>query len=175
MDVRFVTSDLRHFDEVRAEAMALPLFAGDKPLRGALGLVDWRLCGALAEAVKAGRFTGEAGERLLLCGRPKLSFDKLIVYGVGARESFDGEAFSDSLRGLFDALGRARVRSSLVLLPGREAGLERAAEAMELFLAAVGDAPDHDEVTLIEEVEAQKEMAPVVERAKRRARAQRLD
>jgi hypothetical protein len=175
VDVRFVSPDLRHLDEVRAEAMALPLFEGERPLRGAIGLVDWRLCGALARAVHAERFHGRSGERLLLSGRPKLPFEKIFVYGVGPRDSFDEQAFSEAVAGLFEALCRARVRTSLCLLPGREAALTPPTEAMELFLGALGEGAEHDEVTLIEEPEAQKEMTPVVERAKRRARAERLD
>jgi len=176
MDVRFVTSDLRRFHDVRAEALALPLFEGERPHRGAIALVDWRLCGRLGEAIKDGRLTGAAGEHLLLAGRPKLDFEKLFIYGAGPRGAFDDGAFSDAVKRLFGVLTDARIRSTLCLLPGREAGLITPKRAMELFLGAVGEDPaEHDEVTLVEDADAQKEMTPVVDQARRRARARRLE
>jgi hypothetical protein len=177
VDVRFVTSDLRHFDAVRAEAILLPLFFGERPLRGAIGMVDWRLAGKLSMLVKAGRLGGGANERFLVAGRPKLAVDKLFVYGVGPRESFDEAAFSAAVEGVFTTLSSARIRSTVWLLPGREAGLIAPKRAMELFLAAAGEEPTlhHDEVTLVEDPDAQKSMMKVVERARRQRRARQLD
>jgi hypothetical protein len=43
---------------------------------------------------------------------------------------------------------------------------------MELLLATTSDREDHDELVLLELHEAQREMEPVVERERRRARAQ---
>jgi len=148
VEVHFVPADLRRFDEVLAEALALPLFRDARPSRGALGLVDWRLLGRISDAVRRGRFRGEVGELLLISGRPKLPF--------------------------FAALARARVRTSVCLLPGREGGKIEPRRAMELLVQVLGeDPPDHDEVLLVEDGDAPREMAPVIEQARRRVRARR--
>jgi hypothetical protein len=42
---------------------------------------------------------------------------------------------------------------------------------MEMFLEIAQRHPEHDEVTLVEDADAQKAMGPVVERERRRARA----
>jgi hypothetical protein len=177
VDVRFVTSDLRQFNSVRTEAILLPLFAGERPLRGVVGLVDWRLSGKLCSLVRAGRLSGEEGERCLVAGRPKLAVDKLFIYGVGPRETFDEAAFSRSIEGLFATLASARIRSTVWLLPGRETGLITPKRAMELFLSAAGEEPalHHDEVTMVEDHDAQRIMMKVVERTRRQRRAQLLE
>ncbi len=173
MDVRFVPPDLRRLDTLKSEALSLPLFSDERPLRGALGLVDWRLCGQISRLILRGRVTGEAFEKVLVPARPKLPFDKLFLFGLGPREGFDEAVFEEATRRMLDTLSRARVRSSVWALPGRPFGSIAPVPAMERFLrlASAGAEREHDEITLIEDAEAQKEMAPVVARERRRARA----
>jgi hypothetical protein len=56
-------------------------------------------------------------------------------------------------------------------LPGRVLGLVTPVQAMEVFLEVAAQHPDHDDVTLVEEADAQRAMEPVFERDRRRARA----
>ena len=39
--------DLARWDESARDCLVLPVFRDDRPLRGAAGLADWRLCGRL--------------------------------------------------------------------------------------------------------------------------------
>ena len=173
MDIRFVPPDLRRLDTSKGEAMSLPLFSDERPLRGALGLADWRLSGLLSRLILRGRVTGAAGEKVLVPCRPKLPFDKLFLFGLGPRSDFTEETFERATRAMFDTLARARVRSSVWVLPGRPFELIAPERAMELFLRIGGTDADaaHDEITLIEDQDAQKMMSPIVERERRRARS----
>jgi hypothetical protein len=73
---------------------------------------------------------------------------------------------------MFDTLTRARVRASVLALPGRALGLVDAVRAMEVFLE-VGDAyTEQDDVTLIEDLDSQRAMVPIVERHRRKRRAE---
>jgi hypothetical protein len=58
-----------------------------------------------------------------------------------------------------------------LVLPGRSTGRVSAAAAMEGFVQAVGQRRDQDEVVLIEPPEAQRDMDPILQRERRRARA----
>src|SRR4051812_49485004 len=58
--------DLARWDEAARDCLVLPVFKDDRPLRGAAGLVDWRLCGRLSRLVKSNRATAGAGENLML-------------------------------------------------------------------------------------------------------------
>ena len=171
MDIRFVSPDLRHLDGLRCEAMALAVFEDERPLRGALGLVDWRLCGQVSRVLLRGHARGALGERVLIPTRRRLPFDKLFLFGAGASADFDDARFASVTQHLLDTLDRARVRSSVVGLPGRSCDRITPQRAMEIFLLQVPRHPEQDQLTLIEDADAQRAMAPVVEQAKRRQRA----
>ena len=71
-----------------------------------------------------------------------------------------------------DTLDRARVRASVIGLPSPRGNSFDRARAMEIFLGAAARHPEQDSVTLIEDYEAQRAMQTVVEREKRRERAE---
>ncbi len=92
MEVRFVPLDLARLDGLRMEVLALPFFEDERPLKGVAGLCDWRLCGALSKLLIGGRVVGSTDEVTLVPGRPRLPFEKLILYGEGRAEDFDAAA-----------------------------------------------------------------------------------
>jgi len=171
VDVHFVPADLRRFDALRSEAISIPFFEDERPLSGAIGLIDWRLSGFVSRLILRGRISGRAGESVLVPARPRLSFEKLFLLGLGPRSRFDEKVLSDATSRMLGTLTQARVRASVLVLPGRVLGLVTPVRAMELFLEVAGVHPEHDDVTLVEESEAQRAMEPVVERERRRARA----
>lgn len=172
MEVRFVPAELRRLDALRCEALALPFFEDERPLLGATGLVDWRLCGALSKLLLRGRVTGARGEVVLLPPRPKLPVDKLFLFGVGARGAFDAATLDATIAVALRTLSSTRVRTAAFVLPGRAAHLVEPAPAITAFLAVAARHQDIDEITLVESSEAQREMEPVLEQERRRARAQ---
>ena len=171
MLVRFITPSLRCFDDLKSEAMSVPFFSDERPPRGALGMVDWRLGGRVSSLLGAGRICGNRGETVLIPARPRLTFEKLFLFGMGERAAFSLDAFDELVDRMFDTLTRARVRASTCVLPGRTGGQLDAAIAMERFLEVARRHPEHDEITLVEPADAQKTMMPLVERDRRRARA----
>jgi len=170
LEVHFVAPDLRRFDLLKAEAISIPVFADERPPRGALGLLDWRLCGRVSKLFQRGHLTGERGEIVLVPARPRLTFEKLFLFGVGDRASFDHALYDATVERMLATLTRVRVRASVLVLPGRS-GAIGPADAMDRFLRVAGDHSEHDDVTLVEDADAQKAMEPVLEAEKRRARA----
>ncbi|MCA1664938.1 MAG: hypothetical protein LC659_11815 [Myxococcales bacterium] len=57
MNVSFLASDLGKWDgaENVPETLVLPFFVDERPLRGAAGLCDWRLCGRLSRLLQSSR------------------------------------------------------------------------------------------------------------------------
>src|SRR5690349_4139868 len=94
MALAFVSPELQRWDQLveldgrRPEALLLPFFSDERPLRGAAGLADWRLCGRLSKLLEGGRVVGAFGESTLLPGR-LLPFEKVVLYGVGPSKQFD--------------------------------------------------------------------------------------
>ncbi len=171
MDVHFVTADLRRLDGLKSEALAVPFFEDERPLQGPLGLVDWRMCGGVSRLILRGRLRGAAGETTLIPARPRLAFEKLFLFGLGPMAPFDESVFDRSVARMLSTLTRARVRASVFVLPGRVMGRIAPEAAMERFLGIAAHHPEHDEVALVEDAEAQRAMAPIVERERRRERA----
>ena len=175
MEVRFVAPDLRRLDELKSEALALCFFEDQRPLRRAVGLVDWRLCGQISRMLLRGRATGRLGEALLIPARPRLPFDKLFLFGAGDRDALDEEVAVQVVEHMLTTLDRALVRTSVMALPGRSNDGLAPEHAMRILLERGARHPEQDQVVLIEPGEAQRAMMPVVERERRRERAESLE
>jgi hypothetical protein len=171
MDVRFVLPDIELLDEIECEALAMPFYEDERPLRGVLGMLDWRLCGFVSRMIIRGRICGCLGEAVLLPGRPHLNVDKLFLFGQGLEEAWTEERARQTTERMLSALGLAAARTSVLALPGRETEGIAPARAMEIFLQVSKEHPEHDEVIVVESEWGQKAMTSVLERQRRRDRA----
>ena len=140
--------------------------------RRARRLVDWRLCGAISRILLRGRATGALGETVLIPAQPRLPFDKLFLFGVGRVSQFDDAVVDGVVERILDTLDRALVRTSVVSLPGRCTDRVRPEHAMKIFLGRAAMHPEQDQVCIIETAGGQRAMMPVVERERRRERAE---
>jgi hypothetical protein len=159
--VHFLASELSRWDAApEGQSLALTFFADERPLRGAAGLADWRLCGRLSRLIKRGRIDGAAGEVTLLApaGR-RLPFDRIFLFGLGVQAGFGEAAFRAATRRIRAVMAGAGAARYAVQPPGRATGLVAPRRALELWQEEAG-ADGHDaEVTLIESPSGQKEMA----------------
>jgi hypothetical protein len=171
MQIRFVTPDLKQIDALRCDALALPWFCDERPLRGALGLIDWRLCGFISKLVIDGAFAGAPLETVLIPGRPKFALSKLFVVGLGSRAEFDDRCFARASQHMLKTMQQAGARTLALVLPGRPTDAIAPTAAMELLAVIAARHIDHEEIVLLEPGEAQRDMQLVVERERRRARA----
>ncbi len=170
-ELAFVSPDLRRLDGVESEVLALPFFSDLRPLRGAAGLVDWRMCGFLSKLLIRGQVDGSVGELTLLPSAERLTVDKILLVGLGESEAFEPKRFDAAVRQVLQTATRARMRSCVLELPGRSIGAIPPADAMERFLRIVRDFEELDELLLVEGQMAQRAMEPVLERERRRTRA----
>src|SRR5580692_11849338 len=110
MELRFLLPELRRMDEPTVELCACTLWSDERPLRGFAGLLDWRLGGRLSALLASGFVTGEAGEALLVPGKPHLPFEKVLVVGLGMRAEFDDASFREAMGRVARSLEHLRVR-----------------------------------------------------------------
>lgn len=113
--------DLAALDALEADALAVPVGPG-RPLGGLAALVDWRLCGAIARAVRGGLFATEAEEALLLPTAGRLAVPRAFCFGL-AREPLDEAGFAAAARRVCDAMARAGSRAFAAALPRAEPGV----------------------------------------------------
>jgi hypothetical protein len=166
-DIGFITPDLKRMQKLRrGGALGLFRFAELRPLAGVNGLVDWRLLGQLSRLVIDGFVSGAPDESLLFPLGGRLPQDNLLLLGLGARERFGEHVFRRAVSRLFDQLDKLEDEpSNLVLaLPGRAEGACEAADAIDWLLPLADQRAKDRHITLIEPSDAQKLMAPVIER-----------
>ena len=156
--------DLARWDEVARDGLVLPVFKDDRPLRGAAGLADWRLCGRLSRLVKSHRATAEAGETLLLPPGRRLRFSRILWFGLGDARGYTDERFRRDLAWILEVVTGAGVADWALQAPGRASGLIGARRAVEIMLedTALADQP----VTLLEDPAGQKDIAELLRQSR---------
>ncbi len=133
----FLPVDLLRWDRGPAgDALVVPVWSDVRPLRGAAGLLDWRLCGRLSQMIRDGKLSGATGEKLLLA-TSRVTWQRVLAIGAGESIAFDEAAFRSLVDVCLDTLRRIGVGSLAIAFPGRDIDLIRPDRAMRDFLAAL--------------------------------------
>jgi hypothetical protein len=156
--------DLARWDESARDSLVLPVFKDDRPLRGAAGLADWRLCGRLSRLVKSNRATAEAGETLLFPPGRRLPFSRILWFGLGDARGYTDERFRRDLARILEVVTAAGAADWALQAPGRASGLIGARRAVEIMLEhdTLADQP----VTLLEDPAGQKDIAELLRQSR---------
>jgi hypothetical protein len=160
MSISVITLDLAKWEEIARDVLVLPVFRDDRPLRGAAGLVDWRLCGRLSRLMRAGRASGASGETLLLPASRRLRFTRILWFGLGDAKGYNEDRARKDLKWIFEVTSAAEVADVTMQLPGRSMGLLGARRAVELVLES--PAYESSALTIIEDSAGQKDIAEVL-------------
>jgi hypothetical protein len=127
-------------ERARADLAIVSFCTTDRPLRGAAGRADWRLCGRLSRLIETGRVAGHAGEAVLLPGGGGLRAPLLLALGRGPGAALGPAAAAAFAR---DAVGRGlglRATSHALALPGGELGELALRQRCEAIVAGAGEA-----------------------------------
>jgi len=76
---------------LRVDALALPVFEGEKKLKGPLAALDKKLGGTVLKLIKSGEVKGKAGEITVLYGPGKVSAGRVVLLGLGRARKLDAE------------------------------------------------------------------------------------
>ncbi len=169
MDFRFLAPTLRELDLATAELLACCIWSDVWPMRGLAGILDFRLAGKLSGLARDRFLGGAAGEVLFVPGKPRLPFEKVLVFGMGEAAAFTEATFREVVGHVSRALEQLHVVRAVIELPGRADGHIGPERAAELLVPSVAS-DAHDAWWLVEDVEAQKRMAPKLMEDRRRVR-----
>jgi hypothetical protein len=139
MEFRFVAPTLHRLDELPGDLVVCGVFEDKRPMAGLAGLLDWRLAGRVSKLMRDAFATGKAGESLLVTGRPRLPFDKLLVLGLGERSAFDDARFTSAVEQVLKVAQGLKVKKLVVELPGRGDDLFSPAHAADLLVGLLRD------------------------------------
>lgn len=170
MELRFTTPELRQLDLAGTEVLVASLASDERPPGGVTGLVDWRLAGRISSLIVSGFATGAVGEVLLLPGKPKLPFDKVVLFGIGPCAEFSERVFRGVVEKILRTLEGLRARTAVVQLPGRHFGGISPDRAADILLESAGGRPEHDVWTLAEPQDAQRVITQHMIQERRRVR-----
>lgn len=170
MELEFVAPDLRRLDELTGELIVCAVWADERPFGALAGLLDWRFGGRLAALVKERFLEGGGGESLLVPGRPHVTFEKVLILGLGARSAFGDGVYRDALERIVTAMVGLRVRKAVVELPGRGHGAIDPDQAIQLLFERVMSNEEVDAWWLVEDAAAEKVMRERAKEEQRRAR-----
>lgn len=171
MELRFTLPNLRKLDLLGTEVVIAAVAQDEAPPHGVAGLLDWRLAGRVSRLIERGFLTGAVGEVVLVPGKPKLPFDKVLLFGVGQRADFSEPVYRVVVEKMLATLEGLRVRSAVVELPGRHFDAIRPDRAADILLECAGSKPMHDVWTLAETLEAQRLVTQHMIQERRRVRS----
>lgn len=124
--------DTEPAERMRADLLVAPFFLGERPLRGAVGRIDWRLGGHLSAMLARGAFDGVADQAVLVPTGTRLRAPRALLIGMGAREDFAPRTLRAAARQAVARAAALRAGTVALVLPAEaDAGLpaERAAAA----------------------------------------------
>ena len=127
-------------ERVRADLLVVPVFSDERPMRGAAGRADWRLCGRLSQLLAGGRLVGHPGEAVLAASFGGLAAPLVLALGAGERKRFDAQGLQ-AFAG--EAVRRAlalRVPTLALQMPGETAEGAGLGEREERLLFGAADA-----------------------------------
>ncbi len=169
--LRFLLPNVRALDDARAELCACSMFTDERPMRGVAALLDWRLAGKLSALAKDGYLSGREGEVVMVPGRPRLPFEKIVLFGLGERARFDDAAFGRYLERLQQALGGLNVRRAVVELAGRTSISMSSARRADLLAERAFGPEALERVVFVEDEEGQRSIVQAFKRSELRARS----
>lgn len=173
MELRFVSPLLSELDTFESEVLACAIWQDVRPCRGIAGLCDWRFAGKISALQKSGYLRGERGEVMLLPGRPRMSFDKILLFGAGPRDAFNESVYSEVMRRMLSTIDGLCSRLAVVELPGRQSDLiapERAADMLLEATSRQASQGRYDVWTLVEDSESRKRITKHMIEERRRVR-----
>jgi len=91
-----VELETRPVERAGGDLAVAGFFEGDRPLRGAAGRADWRLCGLVSKALLEQRCLGAPGEEILVPTLGRMRVPRVLFVGLGERGSFDRQALAKS-------------------------------------------------------------------------------
>lgn len=118
MSLKRVTPGLAAVDALDGiDAICCFIAEDERPLPGAAGFVDWRLCGALSRILKDGFFQGVPGEKLLVPTWGQVPAPKLFAVGLGRASSVTALGLEHALAQAAEMLSKAQVSSVALAFP----------------------------------------------------------
>ncbi len=99
------------------EALCCFVTEDERPLSGAAGFLDWRLCGELSRVLQSGFFVGAPGDKLLVPTDSRVPARRVFAVGLGRSQSVTALGLEHALTGAAAMLSKAQASSVALAFP----------------------------------------------------------
>jgi hypothetical protein len=113
---RLIEPTLGAVDALAVDSIVVGLCRDVRPLAGALGMIDWRLCGRLSRLLESGTITGDLDEKILFPTSGRLSAPRLFIYGWGPVAEAKGNS-AGRLSGMVQMLDQVKAERVAFAFP----------------------------------------------------------
>ncbi|MGH9390888.1 MAG: M17 family peptidase N-terminal domain-containing protein [Vicinamibacteria bacterium] len=120
-------------DRVRSGALVLTFFEDERPLRGASGLIDWRMDGFVSRLLEERRLEGHTDEATLIPSQGRVGPKAILLIGLGKKTSFNYRRITETATFAIEKLHGIDVNDFAFEIPGRhvlDLNLERGSYAL---------------------------------------------
>ena len=117
----------------------------ERPLRGLASHADWRLNGFLSRLLMGDKFSGKAGEWLLVHTQGRMPFTHLFLVGMGRRDEHSVRRARSALEGIAGKVALAGLHAFSIDLSDIIGEVLSSEDAMVIFLDALSDSYPEDE------------------------------
>lgn len=127
------------------EGAVAVVWQDERPLTGLASHADWRLNGFLSRLVMGDKFSGKAGEWLLVHTQGRMPFTHLFLVGMGRRDAHSVRRARSALEGIAGKVALAGLHAFSIDLSEVIGDEMTSEEAMVSFLDALSDSYPEDE------------------------------
>ncbi len=136
----------KEIDKLEAEAIVLPFFSDEKPLKGANGLIDWRMNGSVSRLLMEGKISGKRGESILILPRKRIKGEKILMVGLGDSNDFNGNLLEGTSAEILRQVVKIGVENFAIAIPPREKGSITTAVAATSIIQGMIDAAKENNI-----------------------------
>jgi hypothetical protein len=155
-------------DRIETEVLAMFFFQDERPLKGAAGLVDWKMNGALSSLIIKEISSGVSGESTLVLPGKRINSQKILLFGLGDSKDCSTDALKDTTTQLVEQLIKINCRDFCLAVPPSKFTHIKPEDAAVMLVQGLATKKDEDlNVTILAEKEDLEKVQKSVEKVRK--------
>lgn len=158
-------------DRIETEVLALFFFQDERPLKGAAGLVDWKMNGALSSLIIKEISSGVSGESTLVLPGKRINSQKILLFGLGDSKNYSTDVLKETTVQLVEQLLKIDCHDFCIAVPPSQFTHIKPEDAAVMLVHGLAPRRDADvNVTILAEEEDLVKVRKNVEKIRKEVR-----